>query len=111
MAIERLFASYKGDDGRARGGYDPEDPDTYDNFIQAMIDDSIDYEQSSLANARDTAQRYYYGYLPNLSGDDLTNWGGGTVSPNATIGEILDSSAPDQQANKSSFVSTDVRDA
>jgi hypothetical protein len=111
MAIERLFATYKADDARARGGYDPAEPDAYESFIDAMIEDAVDYEQSSLAQARDTAQRYYYGYLPNLSGSDTTNWGGAAVNPNQTLGEILDSSSPDHEANKSSFVSTDVRDA
>jgi hypothetical protein len=109
MSIERLFPTFKGSEGTP-GGYDPADPESYETFIEAMIKDSIDYEGTTLARARDTAQRYYYGYLPNLSGDDLTNWGGPVVDPTATLGEILDTQ--DLTAvNKSTFVSTDVRDA
>jgi hypothetical protein len=110
MAVEQLFPSFKSD-FEPNAFYDPSDPDFYRNFIDAMIKDSRDYEATALAKNRDQAQRYYYGYLPNLSGDDLTNWGGPVVPPDATLGEMLDMGAPDEQSSKSSFISTDVRDA
>ena len=43
--------------------YDPGDPETYKQFIQALITDSRDYENSVLAPKRDEAQKYYYGYV------------------------------------------------
>ena len=81
MSIERLFPTFKGDMSGPRGGYDPRDPQEYESFVQALIKDSRDYEATSLAAARDRAQRYYYGLLPNLYGDDLTNWGQNPVDP------------------------------
>ena len=68
MPLERLFAHFK--EGTPQdGGYDPADPATYESFIHAIISDSRDYEGSVLAPARDTAQKYYYGYLPALNPD------------------------------------------
>jgi hypothetical protein len=111
MALETLFGTFKGDDG-PRGGYDPKNPDDYRWFIHSMIKDSRDYEATGLASQRDRAQRYYYGMLPNLYGDDITNWGGPQANPNDTLGDILAENDPSEiQASKSSFVSTDVRDA
>jgi hypothetical protein len=105
MAIERLF-TFK-DSGDTPNSYDPGDPDTYRQFIHAMITDSRDYENSVLAPKRDEAQKYYYGIEPKL-------WGSGysdtliIEDPNATYEEIL---GPSEGPSKSSFVSTDVRDA
>ena len=62
MAIDRLF-TFK--DSETPNSYDPGDPDTYKQFIHAMITDSRDYENSVLAPKRDEAQKYYYGMLPN----------------------------------------------
>jgi len=45
MAMERIFAHFKEDRGATStpGSYDPDDPDTYKNYIQAMISDARDY--------------------------------------------------------------------
>ena len=106
MAIESLF-TFK--EGGTPTSYDPGDPDSYKQFIHAMITDSRDYENSVLAPKRDEAQKYYYGYLPSLNpngspySDTLI-----VEDPNATYEEIL---GPGEGPSKSSFVSTDVRDA
>lgn len=67
------------------------DQGDYEARLRAMIDDAVDYEQSYLQPQRETNQGYYYGKLPELPG----------------AGENADE---DELPNKSSFVSTDVRD-
>ena len=67
--MERLFASFK-DSGTNTGVYDPDDPESYEHYIHALITDSQDYESDTLAGDRDYAQKYFYGFLPSLSGDD-----------------------------------------
>lgn len=106
--LERLFSTFK--EGGATDAYDPADPDTYENYIHALIRDSRDYEASVLAGARDELQKYYYGYLPALNPDGSPYTDTQIIQdPNATYEQIL---GYDQQtANKSSYVSTDVRDA
>jgi len=106
MAIERLF-TFKDGSGTPQT-YDPGDPDTYKYFIHALITDSRDYENSVLAPKRDEAQKYYYGMLPTMG---VTGPYSDTLiveDPNATYEEIL---GPAEGPSKSSFVSTDVRDA
>jgi len=106
MAIERLF-TFKDGSGTPQT-YDPGDPDTYKYFIHALITDSRDYENSVLAPKRDEAQKYYYGMLPTMG---VTGPYSDTLiveDPNATSEEIL---GPAEGPSKSSFVSTDVRDA
>jgi len=106
MPIERLF-TFK--DDSTPNSYDPGDPATYQQFVHALITDSRDYENSVLAPKRDEAQKYYYGMLPSLNpngspySDTLI-----VEDPNATYEEIL---GPGEGPSKSSFVSTDVRDA
>ena len=103
--VERIF-TFKGDGGTPNT-YDPGDPDTYRQFIHAMITDSRDYENSVLAPKRDEAQKYYYGMLPSMGGTGYSD----TLiveDPNATYEEIL---GPTEGPSKSSFISTDVRDA
>jgi hypothetical protein len=107
MAIERLFTFKDGSSGTPTS-YDAGDPDSYRQFIHAMITDSKDYENSVLAPRRDEAQKYYYGMLPTLG---VTGPYSDTLiveDPNATYEEIL---GPSEGPSKSSFVSTDVRDA
>jgi hypothetical protein len=104
--LERIFSTFK------EGGepYDPSDPDSYEPYIQALIRDSRDYEGSVLAAARNQAQLYYYGYLPSLNPDGTPYSDTQIIQdPNATYEQILghDKETP----NKSSYVSTDVRDA
>lgn len=108
MALERIFASFK--ETGPRDAYDPGDPASYEAFVQALIKDSRDYEASILAKDRDEAQKYYYGYLPALNPDGSPYTDTQIIQDvNATYEQIL--GYDQQSANKSSFVSTDVRDA
>jgi hypothetical protein len=106
--LERIFSTFR--EGGRSDAYDPADPDSYETFIHALIRDSRDYEGSVLAGARDEAQKYYYGYLPSLNPDGSPYTDTQIIQdPNATYEQIL---GYDQaSANKSSYVSTDVRDA
>jgi hypothetical protein len=108
VAIERLFTFKDGSSqSETPNSYDPGDPDTYKQFIHALITDSRDYENSVLAPKRDEYQKYYYGMLPSLTANGYSD----TLiveDPNATYEEIL---GPTEGPSKSSFVSTDVRDA
>jgi hypothetical protein len=109
MALERIFATFK-EGGPPADGYDPADPETYEHYIAALIRDSRDYEGSVLAPARDTAQKYYYGYLPSLNPDGSPYTDTQIIQqPDQTYEQIL---GHDQESsNKSTYVSTDVRDA
>ena len=109
--MERIFASFKDSGGGSTSAYDPSDPDSYDSYIQAMIKDSRDYEGSVLAGDRDFAQKYYYGLLPTLDGDDSNQYSDTTIvqDPSATYAEV--SQQTQDEANRSRYVSTDVRDA
>jgi hypothetical protein len=108
--LERIFASFKGSDGTNTGVYDPNDPESYEHYIQALIDDSRDYESDILAGDRDYAQKYYYGLLPSLNGDE-NQYSDTTIvqDANATYDEV--SKQTSESVNRSKFVSTDVRDA
>ena len=108
--MERLFASFKGSDGTNSGVYDPEDPESYAHYIQALIDDSRSYEGDVLAGDRDYAQKYYYGLLPSLDNDD-NQYSDTTIvqDAGATYEEV--SKQTSESVNRSKFVSTDVRDA
>lgn len=108
--MERLFYSFK-DSGTA-GQYDPTDPESYAQFIQSLINDTRDYENSVLAKYRDEAQKYYYGMLPSIGGNiPYEETSSILTDPNLTFGDILDGQYNDKYLNKSTFVSTDVRDA
>ena len=110
MAIERLFTFKDGSSpSETPNSYDPGDPETYKQFIHALITDSRDYENSVLAPKRDEAQKYYYGMLPSLNPNG-SPWSDTLIveDPNATYEEIL---GPGEGPTKSSFISTDVRDA
>ena len=112
-AFERIFAHQKDDrSGNATpGSYDPSDPETYESYIQDMIRDSVDYESSVLAGERNEAQEYYYGMLPRLDGSSGMRGSDVTIvqDPSATYEEIL--GYDKETANRSTYVSTDVRDA
>ena len=113
MKLERIFANFKEDRGAnaTPGSYDPGDPETYKNYIKAMISDSVDYEGSILAGERNQAQEYYYGMLPGLGGGGDSRGSDTTIveDPKATYEEIL--GYDKETANRSTYVSTDVRDA
>ena len=112
-AFERIFAHQKDDrSGNATpGSYDPSDPETYESYIQDMIRDSVDYRSSVLAGERNEAQEYYYGMLPRLDGSSGMRGSDVTIvqDPSATYEEIL--GYDKETANRSTYVSTDVRDA
>lgn len=97
--IERIFT---------RGGQvQADDNDEYTAKFKALVRDSVDYEQSFLAPFRDLATKYYYGELPNLDGKDQST----TLivdDPQATYDDLL--GVDDQDTNKSTYVSTDVKD-
>ena len=73
-----------------------------------MFADSKDYETAFLAVDREEAQLYYYGYAAVGPYDPGSPYIG--EDPNATLGEILNKDNKDQP-NRSTYVSTDVRDA
>ena len=109
MPLERIFSSFK-EGAPPDGGYDPADPQTYEQFVQAIIRDSRDYEGSVLAPARDLSQKYYYGYLPALNPDGSPYTDTQIIQdPHATFEQIH--GYTQESANKSTYVSTDVRDA
>jgi hypothetical protein len=108
VALERIFATFK--EGGSPDAYDPGDPATYEQFIQALIRDSRDYEASVLAPARDQAQKFYYGYLPSLNPDGSPYTDTMIIQdPGATWEQIL--GYDQESATRSRYVSTDVRDA
>lgn len=91
--MDRIFTnSGIGGSGRGAAAYlgDGDQGDYHARLVE-MIDDAVDYEMSYLQWVREEAQGYYYGTLPELPG----------------AGENVDE---DERPNKSSFVSTDVRD-
>jgi hypothetical protein len=107
--MERLFYHFKDQTDATASAYDPKDPESYKQYVKAMMSDAKDYENSFLAIDRQNAQMYYYGYEPWIGpynpgqpyiGED----------PNATLGEILNKDNTNSP-NRSTYVSTDVRDA
>ena len=76
-----------------------------------MITDARDYEGSFLAGDRNKAQEYYYGLLPGLDSNGEIKGSDTTIveDPSATYAEILGYTK--ETANRSTYVSTDVRDA
>lgn len=82
--MESIFTNsgVGGDNGVAQEG-------SYEERIRTLINDAVDFEESYLAPAREENQAYYNGILPSLTGGDLEE---------------------EETANRSTFVSTDVRD-
>lgn len=105
------FSSFKADKVGGYNPYDPTDPGSYEAFVDMMIADSRDYEQSILAGDRNQATAYYYGFLPNLDGTDNWQYSDQTVLQEAgtTYEDIVGEDA--RRPNRSRYVSTDVRDA
>ena len=95
----------------AYNAYDPGDDGGYEEYIDMLIEDAIDYEQTCLAGDRNQATAYYYGFLPGLDKDDENMYSDQVVvqDPNATYADILDGET--DTANRSKYVSTDVRDS
>ena len=109
--MERLFSNFhfKDQTSPSSSAYDPRDPESYNQYVRALMSDSKDYELSFLAIARQDAQMYYYGMQPWIG---PYNPGSPYIGedPNATLGEILNKDNTNQP-NRSTYVSTDVRDA
>lgn len=66
------------------------DETTYEYRIRMLIEDAVDYEESYLSRAREENQAYYNGLQPALS--------------------AVEEGEEDESPNRSTFVSTDVRD-
>ena len=109
MAVERLFPHFKDSNAPATAVYDPGDPASYNAFLQSMMEDSQDYENAILAGDRSEAQLYYYGYEPSMDYTDVAGPYRGE-DPNQTLGELLDQDKKNIP-NRSTYVSTDVKDA
>jgi hypothetical protein len=110
MPLERLFAHFKDQNAPSTSAYDPADPESYDHFVKAMMVDAWDYELSILAAERSNAQLYYYGYEPWIGPYPNPQAPFYGEDPNATLGEILNKN-DETLPNRSTYVSTDVRDA
>ena len=107
MTMERLFFHQKDSNAQSTAAYDPNDPESYDAYLRAMMSDAKDYESAFLAVDRQSAQAYYYGLSPSIGPAEGVYRG---EDPTATLGEILNKEDKDQP-NRSTYVSTDVRDA
>jgi hypothetical protein len=109
MAVEQLFAHFKDQKSQPNATYDPNEPESYEAYLFSMMDDAGDYEYSILAGDRSEAQLYYYGYEPSI---DYTDVAGPYIGedPNQTLGELLDKDKKNRP-NRSTYVSTDVKDA
>ena len=109
MTMERIFGHFKSQDAPSTATYDPADPATYEHYLHAMMADATDYENAILAVDRSQSQLYYYGFEPWIGpynpGEPYIG-----EDPIATLGEIINKDNKNQ-ANRSTFVSTDVRDA
>ena len=73
------------------------------------MEDAQDYEDAILAGDRSEAVLYYDGYEPSMDYTDVAGPYRGE-DPNQTLGELLDKDKKNRP-NRSTFVSTDVKDA
>lgn len=94
--MERVFGNAVG----AENHHIDQEGDEYTLKVRAMIDDAVSYEEEYLSRARDENMKYYYGQYPTLNGSDNSN------KPYNSFDELPEDHAP----NRSSIVSTDVRD-
>ena len=109
MAIERLFAHFKDQKSEPSATYDPNDPESYEAYLQSMFEDAADYELAILAGDRSEAALYYAGLEPSMDYTDVEGPYRGE-DPNQTLGELLNQDKKNRP-NRSTFVSTDVKDA
>lgn len=86
--LERVFPNLGAGPENPVG--DPDEILSFEHRVRMMIEDSVSYEEEYLADARQENQAYYYGLLPAL--------------------DTADEGEEQEPINKSSFVSTDVRD-
>ena len=110
MAIERiLHGHFKDQKSEPSATYDPNDPESYEAYLQSMFEDADDYESAILAGDRSEAALYYAGLEPSMDYTDVSGPYRGE-DPNQTLGELLDQDKKNRP-NRSTFVSTDVKDA
>ena len=116
--VERIFRNSEKGVPSTYNAFDPQDPDSYDDLINQLITDSVDYEDSTLSGDRDRATAYYYGQLPDIHGSD--QWDSTTTSPVENGSDVVTTFAEtyddlvqqrEKRPNRSTYVSTDVRDA
>jgi hypothetical protein len=93
--MERIFENSGIGSSIGAVGSQYDDEDAYVTRIRTLIDDAVDYEESFLAPAREVNQKFYHGIYPTLDGPDTANGEEGFE---------------EDKDNRSSFVSTDVRD-
>lgn len=95
--MESIFANL----GKAENDFRPtmtdEDVDSYEAKIKALIADAVDYNRSELSPEREMNLEYYYGIAPGLEETPDT--------------EIYGDPEVAETPNRSTVVSTDVRDA
>ena len=49
MALERIFGHFKDQKSEPSATYDPNDPESYEAYLQSMFEDAYDYETAILA--------------------------------------------------------------
>lgn len=94
--MESIFANL-GTGGSDQRVDNDEFVDNYEAKVKALIADAVDYDRSELSPERETNLKYYYGDAPGLDG----------LADPAVFGDP----EPAEQINRSTAVSTDVRDA
>ena len=110
MALERiLHGHFKDQKSEPSATYDPNDPESYEAYLQSMFEDATDYESAILAGDRSEAALYYAGLEPSMDYTDVEGPYRGE-DPNQTLGELLNQDKKNRP-NRSTFVSTDVKDA
>ena len=107
--LNESFGHFKDSKSEPSATYDPNDPESYEAYLQSMFEDATDYETAILAGDRSEAALYYAGLEPSMDYTDVAGPYRGE-DPNQTLGELLDQDKKNRP-NRSTFVSTDVKDA
>lgn len=94
MAIENLFPAIARDGQLSLFEGSDETEFTYENYIAALIEDAVDYDESELSPVRVENMRYYSGELPSLD-----------VDADPTTGDYSE-----EVRNRSTAVSSEVQD-
>lgn len=94
--MESIFANLGKGESNFSASSD-QDVDNYEAKVKALIADAVDYNRSELSPDRERNLEYYYGIAPGL--DDIAN------------PEVYGDPETGDTVNRSTVVSTDVRDA
>jgi hypothetical protein len=94
--MERIFNNGVGGALSTNIGF--EEDDDYSAAVRALIMDAVDFNESTLMPDREEAEQYYYGLQPRLTG------------PTVDYDSFSDVPEDEEEANRSTIVSTDVRD-